>query len=338
MKVNRDILYEILTKISSGVDQTGIVEQFSNVIFDGKALITYNDELFFYNPFETDFTCSVDATDLLKSVKSIKEPEFRMSLRDNKLMIVSASTKAAFSVESGDKAYEIISKLSIHKITEWEELPEDFTKGLYLCQFSASTNMGKGVLVSVYVEGNCIWTSDEVRMTKYVMNGKINKDVLIPAKAIPELVKIPIRYYNFSENWGFFKTENNVIIATRLMTGEYPVLDHLFETEGELYTLPTSLKSLVEGIDFMVEGDTPLDKVIEVQIEPGKVLCTASKRENWIRKIGKFDYKGPSLKFLVNPKFLMEILDKTNEVWVGDNIATFRSAKNFAHVLSLAKL
>jgi len=213
-------------------------------------------------------------------------------------------------------------------------LPADFVKGLFLCMFSASSDMTKGILTCVHIDGKKVNSSDEVRISEYTMETAIDKEVLIPARNVVELVSFDIKDYCINENWAHFKTSEGVIFSSRIMAGDYekdfsPFLD----VDAEAFELPEGFKDIIESITFMTEGDVNIDKVVNLQIKDKKIICRAEKEIGWIEKEVEFNFDH-NVTIQINPNFLSQVLEKATKLKAGEDRALFESG-NFKHVIAL---
>jgi hypothetical protein len=333
MKLDKADLLRVLTRVKPGVAKKGIVEQFTHFIFTGKEIITYNDDISICHPFETDFKCSVKADDLFKILSGIKNDVVDIVLSEGRMSINTAKTRAGLATTTEGDAEEHVALLAIDTL-EWSKTPADLIKGLFLCMFSASSDMTQGVLTCVYVNGDKINSSDEVRVSEYKLKEKLDMDVLIPARNVVELVSFDVKYFCIRDNWVHFKTEDNVIFSSRRVTGDFEQdCSQYFAVDGEEINLPKEFKEEIDSIAFMTEGEVDIDKTIDLQFKNKKIICKAEKQTGWVEKEIDFDFDH-DITIKINPLFLTQILDKATTLKVGSDSALFVS-DSFSHVIAL---
>lgn len=337
MKMNKTELMNILQKVKPGLAKRDIIEQFTHFIFSGTEVITYNDEICISHPLETDFVCSAKSDEFFKAISSVETEEVEVTLNEGKLCISSENARGhLLTTPEEDDAEQLITALDIDSIkNQWQSLPSDFIRGISLCMFSASKDLTKGVHTCVFAEGDLLSSSDGIRVSVYVMDGEITPKVLIPASNVAELVKFDVKKYFISESWAHFQTENGVIFSSRIMEGNYPALHAYLEISGEQVKLPAKLKNLVESITFMVDGKVELDRFMDIYISPNKILCKAVKKNiGEFEKEMEFESGIEELHLVINPGFLIQVLEKATTMTVGENAVLFTSF-TFNHSISL---
>jgi len=333
MKLDKHDLLRVLTRVKPGIAKKGIVEQFTHFIFTGKEIVTYNDDISICHPFETDFKCSVKAEDLFKILSGIKNDVVDIILEEGRMSINTAKTRAGLATTTEGDAEEHIELLDLGSLT-WSNCPPDLAKGLFLCMFSASSDMTQGVLTCVYVNGNKVSSSDEVRVSEYTLKKKTDLNVLIPARNITELLCFDTKHYCISNSWIHFKTEDNVVFSSRIVVGDFEEdCSQYFAVEGEEVNLPTDFKDMIESVAFMTEGEIDMDKTVNLKIKDKKILCKAEKQTGWIEKELDFEFDH-NITIKINPLFLTQILDKATTLRVGSDSALFVS-DSFKHVIAL---
>ena len=180
MHIEKSNLVKILQDIKPGLDNKGIIEQFTHFIFTGSEVMTYNDEICISHPLKTDFRCSVSAEELYKTLTGVKgEATVVMELEGEELKITTGKTEAGLSTKAKKHAEEMIQLLELDKLEDkWKPLPKDFTRGLFLCMFSASKDMTSGVATCVRVSNDKLLSSDEVRISKFSLSGSTEMETL----------------------------------------------------------------------------------------------------------------------------------------------------------------
>jgi DNA polymerase III sliding clamp (beta) subunit (PCNA family) len=338
MIIEKTTLMNVLESIKPGLAKKGIIEQFTHFVFTGEEVVTYNDEICISHPLKTDFTCSVPAVKLYKTLSGIQgNASVTLKLEEDKFLILTATTKASFNTTVEKDAEERIKMLGLDQIQEWGRLPEEFIKGMFLCMFSASKDMTKGVATCVYWKNNCLISSDGIRISKYDLGIETGMNVFIPARSVIELINFDnMNSFRVGENWAHFKTDDEVVFSTRIMDGEYPEVESFFKDEGTRIRLPEDLRAEIGSMMFMTEGMVDFDKKMRIRIEPGKIFCRMEDANDWIEKELETSYKQDPIELDINPLFLAQVMEKSTTVRIGER-ATF-SRENFKHMLSLPEM
>lgn len=316
MKINRIELLKVLDVCKPGLARKEIVAEAIRFIFTGENITTFNDEIAVVAPFVTDFQCSVNGDELYKILAGIKEDEVDVTVEKDQMKLKSKKTKAGLSTIIGEKERvdSLVKKLQESTLGKgfWRRLPVDFVDGLTLCMFNASKDMTTGVRCCVAVNEDKVYSTDSVRISRYVMDGTV-KEMLIPARNVVELVKYPIKKYGKSDGWLHFLTDDNVMFNCRMMIGEYPyTIDRFFDKKATLgpFNIPAELQDVMKNATIMATGDEIVAKMVEMKIEEGKITCRSEKDRGWMEKEVDFEYDGKTITFFINPIFMAQILTK----------------------------
>lgn len=339
MKIKREDFIKVLAAVRPGLAKRDIIEQATHFIFTGKEVITYNDYICISHPLKTDFKCTVDADKLYKVLAGISAEQIDISVEKDEFRVSSKKTKSGLSSYREGKILEYIDGLGMKKEKKWKKLPEGFVEGMFLCMFSASTDMTHGILTCICLEGENIIASDDLRISWYKMAGAIDKKMLVPVQSAVELVKFPVVEYSVSKidgviSWLHFRTKDQVMFSTRTMEGDYPSVESHFEMEGKKVALPKDLQSAVKYVSVLADGAVDIEKKIKVAVEGKTITCTGSCSVGWVSQSVPIEYEGRDFTFQINPLFLHEVLGKSTKVVVGKQSAKFLSGK-FKHVMVL---
>lgn len=339
MKVNRKELVEVLSRIKPGLAKKELIEQATHFIFCNGEAVTFSDQICLIHPFVCDFNFSVKAEEFTKIIDGMSEEEFDMSLEDGILSIKSKSTKAKLStiVDETAKVEHLIAviKQEIAAPDFFKPLPKEFLDAIYLCAFSANKDMATGVRSCVAVKDDQVCSTDNLRVSSYIMDGKV-QEMLIPAKDAIELTKYKVVDYGVSDNWLHFRTKSGIVFNCKCMKGEYPygIIESLISQESANVELPSSIGATAASLSSLTEGDQEINKAITISVEPGKVTLKAEKERGWVEKIVPFEYKGEPFTFMTNPNFFAQIMNHATKFILLDGVAQFES-DNFVHVMSL---
>lgn len=340
MKIKRDALITALKTVKPGLAKKEIVEQGTHVIFTGNDLCTFNDHICVIHKFPTDFTCSVPAEEFYKILEKITGDEIDITFKHNKLTVKSGSVRGGISTQTGDELLKKINVL-INKKKNWVDIPKDFMEGLGLCVFSASKDMGNLVLTGVYVDDDLIMSSDNLRMSQYFLKNGTGRKFLIPASTASELLNFAVARYAVEPDgsWAFFEMKDKAIVfCAQLLVGDkYPSLEQYFDFEGIKFTFPETIKEAVEAALVVATGDTDAERLIDVEIGDGVIVCRGENDLAWLEKEFEADVimkDKKTLKFSINPFFFLKILAHTHKVMYGETKILF-IAKDFYHLIAV---
>jgi DNA polymerase III sliding clamp (beta) subunit (PCNA family) len=348
MKLNRAQLDVALSKVKPGLESgKEYQEQMKHVFFDGDDIATYNDHIAILIPFDVDFKTSVRFEDLYKAVHDslLNEEEVDIRMEDKQLIIESNKTKVGLATMDYEKIDETLQGIkeqlpNDENGAKWISVPENFTTGLGLCVFAASTNMMLKGFTCVRVTNENLVASDNHRLSvftfeKNAFDGK-EFEFLIQAEDAKELVKFPVVEMHVGNKWCHFITDDDIVFSTKLVNEEFLVdnLSTLFKDVQALPKIefPVSLKDKIENMLFLTSGDTQLDKFIDMEIDNNTLTCKASSERGWVEQTVDVQYSGEKIVLCLNPIFLSQVLSETTTASISKN-RSFLQSGSFQHVL-----
>ena len=329
MQIQRQTLVNALARLKPGLSSKDIIELGVCFNFHKDTIVTFNDLISISIPLETGIEGAVRAEDLYKLLDKITTDEIELIQTENELQIKASKIRAGLALKT-----ELLSPLSVEG--EWESLPGQFKEAIAFCQFSTSKDMTKPYLTCIHIEGVKVSSSDNWRITQFVMSEPILRNFLLPASAANTLLRYDITHMALDDAWiHFADEETSLIFSVRRILADLIQLDQYFDVKGQLIRLPNLVKTL-ERAKIMVEGDSDLDLTIKLHLEPGKLICRGQKEIGWVEEQVSLDYEGVPITMMVNPLFLADILSRTREMVVSENMCLFWG-ENFRHVMMLVK-
>lgn len=323
-----------MLKLKPGLSSRGIVEGLNNFMFTGTSLESYNERISVSFPFQSDFKCSVNSDEIYQVVSKLTSEEGELQFVKNQLLLTTKDTKLGVSANIDEAALELLQTINIDGIDSWALCPKDLTKGLSLCNFSASRDMTQRYLSTICIKNNHVISSDDLRISMYTMESSIGTQILLPILSSTELESFKPTEFAFKNRRVYFKTEEGGIFSTLTIPEEYPDVTAFFEGKGEIINLPKQLVETLSAVTILAEGLFDIDKKIELVFKKGKLICKSSKETGWIETELPLEYKGGEVSVLINPIFLKQILEKTTEMIMLEGKAIFISG-NFSHVMAL---
>jgi DNA polymerase III sliding clamp (beta) subunit (PCNA family) len=336
MQINKEAFLKVLAAVKPGLAKKEIVEQSTHFIFTGQEVVTYNDYICISHPLETDFQCSIKAEEFYKILQSMKEENIDIECNKDMLVKINGkSSRAGLTAMKEGKIDEYIKQLDIKSIRGWTSLPKDFIQGIYLCMFSVSKDMTSGALSCISIKDTYIASSDDLRISQYVMESGLKKEILIPLQSVVELVKYQVTKFNLTDAWIHFKTDEGLIFSSRIVKDNFPDISAFFALEGAKIELPKELQSVLSLIKIVVEDAVDIiDQKVEIIIKKNQITCRGEGKIGWAEQDIPCSYKGKDIKFSVNPLFLTQILNKSTKVIIGEGKALFE-LDNFKHIMVL---
>lgn len=308
MKIEKKKLLEILDALKPGLSNKDIIEFSDSISFVKGALITYNDFIAVQHPLEdSKIKGTVKADKLYAHIKKVKTDEkgmIKIKATDDDLLIKTKASKAGIPIIPGAAiSLEELGK----EITKWRKLPKDFIEGIRMSIFSAGTDASEPKLTCLHVAGNIVEATNGHRAFRYKMEGKINKEFLVPATSAPAVLNHPIEKYAVTKNWTHFKTKAGVIISTRMYADvSFPDCGFLFDIKGAKVKFPDGLRDVIDrAIDFIGEEDE--DKNIKIHMLNDLTKISSKSIQGWFRETIREKSK-TEVAFDIDPQFLQDIL------------------------------
>jgi DNA polymerase III sliding clamp (beta) subunit (PCNA family) len=341
MKINKTRLLKALEKVKPGLATKEIIEQSTHFAFMGDRVVTYNDEISIscYVP-DLELTGAVSAQELYAFLNRIKAEEIEAEVTENEIRLRTGKLTAGLILQP-----EIRLPLQeIGDIEEWYQVPDEFMKALTFCRFSCSSDMSRPILTCVHVGTNFVESSDNVRYTYHGLSDiderRVVPEFLIPGDSVNNLSKYDINEIAISKGWVHFRTtDKTVIFSCRIFDDRYPntmPIRELVEDSVEVI-FPKLLPEVLDRASVFAKAQFDSDTMISLTLKNKKILIEAKNTVGWFKEELPVRYKGKTIKFLINPTFLIEMLDKTKSCWIGGNKIKFGedSQEGWMHVIGL---
>jgi len=323
---------ELLTAVAQtkpAITTSTLVEQNNVIIFTGREVQSYNDEILISVPIKTDLKGAIPAREMIDLLMKMEDEKIKVSQKNGVAEIKGKTTKAKITVMN-----DTFPKME--EVKKWKKLPADFLDGLNLCRFS--TGDAGDVFNNVCIKGDKIISCDNYRMTQYTMDSDM-VDCLIPSQVVAGLLSFMPTSYATNKSWLCFRDKFKASFFIRRVKEKFPdVGDALkVKAKGEKIVLPDELKENLQRTEILADEDLVTGyRTVTVTIKEGKIVCHGECEVGSIDETIKFDYDGKGVQFTIVPAFLCDILGKTNYMTVGDTSLNFKS-KNFQHVVQIEK-
>lgn len=335
-------LLKALSMVIPAVQKKTVISQYDHFVFNKGNVSSYNGDLFFSHPVETEIECSVVASDLIEVMKTVDGKEVELSLDGKTLNLVSDDVVATLSTEvHKDSVVQAITSMNLDSI-DWNKsstAPKDLITGIANCLFSLSKDANDiRNLNHIHIIDNVVESSDGFRGSEYIMDSEMD-EVLIPGSSAMVLINQVPECYSSTEGWIHFLDSNDVIFSIRVGDGAFPDVGGLIESmSSDTYSvkLPDSLKNTLDKFTNISDGDLDVYKFVQVDIKDGKLSCSTKKETCNVKKTIDYEDDKVEISFFISPVFLSSIMDKTNIIKINakEKAAIF-SVSNFTHMISL---
>jgi DNA polymerase III sliding clamp (beta) subunit (PCNA family) len=329
----REELMRALELLKPGLSKKDIVAQSSCFHFYPERIVTYNGVLSVQVPLQTGMNGAIRAEEFYGLMDKLPEKEVTFFQGNdeqgiNEIQIVCGNVRAGLAVNEATFP-------PIHVESSFAPLPKDFKEALKFCRFSISIDMSTPRFTCVHINGMKVCSSDRYRITQFIMSEPSPFNLLLPGAAVEHIISHDFTHMTLDDNWVHFSIEERgAILSCKLVMEELIQADRFFEVEGEIIKFPSSLRQTVERAIIMADGEVIIDRSIKLTIQENIIKCRGQKEIGWVEEDLPIEYSGQPIIIYINPIFLLDILNKTNEAIVNERVCLFRG-QNFQHVLAL---
>ena len=344
MIIDRKKLLESIQKVMPGIDQKNLVESMSNIHFNNKSMITFNDSIYTRLPFPTDFQCSVHGYTLFNLLKGLTSENVKLELVDNSLKLNSVGVSANLNIGEGTEINDILNGIDkeIKELKNIEPLPSDFINGVNLCAFSAFVKDVGGSFTCIKVDGKHMMSSDKTRFSLYEMSTTM-PEIMFKATVALDMVKYDLKLMSETKSWlHFFEAKDGLVFSVRKYSGEYPVADILAMVGAvkptSKITIPEEVLSALGFLNVFTEGQE--QKHTQITVKDNFMTLQVKGTKGAVTKKMKAESK-QNFTFGINPSLLGEILKRGIRTIELSNVdktkppMAFFRLKNFTHAIAL---
>ena len=344
MIIERKRLLASIQKVLPGIDQKNLVESMSNIHFNSKSLITFNDVAYCRLPFPTDFVCSVHGSTLYNLLKGLTGEKIKLELVKNSLKLNSVGVSADLNIGEGTEINEILNSIDkeIKELKNIEPLPSDFINAVNLCAFSAFVKDVGGSFTCIKVDGKHMMSSDKTRFSLYEMTSTM-PEIMFKATVAMDMVKYDLKLMSESKSWlHFFEAKDGLVFSVRKYSGEYPVAEILamvgVVTKTSKITIPEEVLSALGFLNVFTEGQE--QKHTQVTVKEGWLTLQVKGTKGAVTKKMRVE-SAKDFTFGINPSLLGEILKRDIRTIEISNVdktkppMAFFKMKNYTHAIAL---
>lgn len=306
--VNRENLLNALHSVQPGLATRETIEQSTCFIFRKGKVWTFNEEIACSIPSGLDksFQGAVASKKLTELLEKTDDDEIRMEQANGELLISGKGWKSGIRMEQ-----EILLAIdSVESAQDWKELPSDFVDGLNIVSDCASSDASRFEATCIHFHPKWIEACDRTQLARYTMKTGVGKSFLVRRDSIKHVASLGLTEIAQTETWVHFRNAKGLILSCRRFMDEYPDLTKLLDVHGEQTVLPSSLAEAVQKAEIFSSENSEVNRVL-VEIRPGKMRVKGQGVTGWYWKSKPIKYKGKALGFLIAPKLLVQITDRS---------------------------
>ena len=251
-------------------------------------------------------------------VSSLPQGTVQISIKEGSLMLLCGGFRATIP---GTAAEEFPPVFPLSKTNEAPVGRDEFIKAISHVAFAAATDEGRPLLTGVKIikrDDSIIFAATDgyrLSVKKTTLKLKEDLDILVPAKALGEVMKVCAEEKETKEVYLLKPAEaqlsfvvGDTEIRTRLIDGEYPNFEKIIPTKHNTRVL-LDKDSLLRAVKSAAVFARDSANIIRFHIENQTVTVTANTPqvgEDEIEVEAKVDGEGGDMAF--NSRFLLEFL------------------------------
>jgi len=301
MKIDR---MEVLNKLESlvpGIATKAIIEQSSCFVFNGKQVVSFNDEVACFSDLDIGFQGAVPSVPLLSLFKQLKDKELDITAEDGVLLVKGKRKKAEIVMEQ-----EIL--LAIEEIEnpgEWSKLSKGFSKALELVSKCVSKNESQFILSCINVHKDHVEASDDFQAIRYSVSTKIKDPCLLRGTSAQLVAQFRPRKISVTENWIHFMDADGCRFSCRKYLDEFPDISVVLDVEGPKVKFPSGLQDAITNANIFSSGNV-INNVVNVKLMPKKIRLQGEGAAGKYTEVFKSNYDGEETEFVIDPFLLLE--------------------------------
>ena len=314
MNVNREALLKSLKVAGIGLTGREILEQSNSFVFHGGEVVSFNDEVLVRAPSPLAIDAVVVAEDFLKLLARFPDEDIEIQKRESEIVIKGKRKSAGISCSNEF----LLPYDSVPKPEGWSKITEGLLGRMQQAARTCGRDAAQYQTTCVHLTSTVVEACDNYRFFRSEGDTGIKTDLLVPAICINSLAGLRFTRASVGKGWLYFRTANKEEIAVRCSHEKYSndVEVLLDMKDAEKVSLPSNLEEMVGRAEVMNEDAH--DARVSVAIDDGELKITSRKDTGWYRESRRVKYKGRPLSFDIHPQFLVEVLQRTHDVLVGN--------------------
>ena len=314
MKVNREKLLGTLELVSPGLSIRESVQQSSCFVFQDGRVYTFNDEVACSAESHLpNLTGAVRAKPLLDLLSRLDEEEIDIERKENELLVKGKGRRASYRMES-----EVLLPIdAVEPPTEWMPVDKEFCEAINIV-YTCAAAKEDFPLVCVHISPDFVEACDKLQIARYPIKIPIQKpgdgqSVLIRAESIAKIVSLAVTDISESPAWLHFRNVAGLVISCRRCIDSYPDLS-LFadKSESVKITMPGGLQEIVTKAEIF-SAEASIGNYVKVSIKGDVFSIKGDGPFGWYEERKKIAPVDVPLEFVVSPKMLLAISEKSNE-------------------------
>jgi len=329
MKIVRKEFLDLLTTVLPGTSKTETFCQSDCFVFKDGKIHAFNGDIAVVADFAAEWEAAIPAPALIDVLGRLTETDLDFVFADGELRIKGERKTA------GIKAHADI-EFPLGEIPEpagFKKAPAELFARLKQAGRVCASDESSPRTTHIHLTRACIEATDGFRLYRTPIDLPIKREILIPAAAIAACKIIQASSVSAVDGWFHAKLSADVICSIRCAEMDYFAkddLDKLLAVKGSKLQLPQNLPDILKRAAAM---ESPGE--MHVTLKDDLISLRTENDNGWYCEKKKVKYAGNPLRFTVNPKFLLDILQHSHEVTLGTGKMKIREEDGTQFVVAL---
>ena len=282
-------------------------------------------------PTDVEIEGCVKADSLMQLLSKIKDDEIQISINESELLIKGKRFESGILFDSDIRIP--IDEVAVPK--KMKKLPDNFKQSAKLACLTASSALSEPLLTCVYLNNSTVESCDNDRITICNLTSNLGFTTLILAENLLKLCDDDLIEAYADESWIYFKTADNVLLATRTYNEKYLDLHQFIPEikEGTKIIFPDNIFEILARADIFSKDVISQEKNVQIRVQKHKMKVISRNETGWFTETIDTKCK-EKFDFTINLEFLTDILKITNEISLIDN-SLFFETENSIHLVQL---
>ena len=160
--------------------------------------------------------------------------------------------------------------------------PKDFVQAMKMCQYSVGKDKSFEALTYLYIHKNRAASTDNYRVSQYLMESELKDDLYIPGEALKYLISYDVVEYKLADGAIYFKGRQRCVHYSHRKSS-IPRVRKLYGRDKALsLNFPVAMKDMVDTASVTVDGIVEVDKNVKIEIANNNIKVHS---ENEVGKV-----------------------------------------------------
>lgn len=322
MKIDREAFLAVLESVAPGTVTRESVDQSSCVVFTAEGdVVTFNDQTAcrYHWPHLGMLTGAVPCNPLLELLRRLPEETIDVGTDGKALLIKGGKARRAKIIME----QEIILPIGLVEYPadgDWADLPPTFGEAVQVVGSCAAGPKADRVdLQCIHVHPDYLEACDNFQLCRYPMPGGsgVQEACLVRKTSLACVAGLGMTQVADTGSWLHTRNEAGLTVSFRRESAtDYRDLTPFYEiADGQPATLPGGLAETVDKAEVFADDSSKAQ--VLVKLSQGRFQLSGAGNYGSYEERKMVQYGGPDLSFMIDPKLLVKIAEKSANCLIG---------------------